>query len=100
MSEPAGEERPFEEALADLERIVGALEDGRLGLDDALARYEEGVALVKRCHARLQEAERRILLVTSVEADGRPVLQPFSHEATLKRTRNDKAESPLPRKSG
>ena len=37
-------------------------------------------------------------LLRALALDG--IEQPFSHEATLKRTRNDKAESPLPRKSG
>jgi exodeoxyribonuclease VII small subunit len=83
------EERPFEEALAELERLVGSLEEGQLGLDDALARYEEGVALVKLCHERLRQAEQRVLLVTRVEEDGQPALQPFKHEATTKRMRND-----------
>lgn len=82
MNEATGSPQPFEESLAELERIVEALEDGQLGLDEALTRYEEGVALVKLCHARLQQAEQRILLVTRIDPRGQPVLQPFKHEAT------------------
>jgi exodeoxyribonuclease VII small subunit len=86
MTELPPADRPFEESLAELEQVVRDLEGGSpaLGLDDALARYERGVALVKHCHARLQEAEQRILLVTKVEADGQPALQPFWHEATAR----------------
>ena len=58
------------------------LEDGRLDLDDALSRYERGVGLIKDCHARLRQAEQRILLLTGVDDVGQPLLQPFQHEAT------------------
>jgi exodeoxyribonuclease VII small subunit len=39
----------FSEALAELESIVGALESGQLELEDSLARYERGVALLRAC---------------------------------------------------
>ena len=51
----------------------------------ALARYEQGVALLRACHAQLEAAEQRILLLTSVEADGRPALAPFRHEASVRK---------------
>jgi exodeoxyribonuclease VII small subunit len=51
-------------------------------LDDALCRYERGVGLIKDCHARLRQAEQRILLLTGADDDGQPLLQPFQHEAT------------------
>ncbi len=82
MNEPNSDALPFEEALVELERTVRDLEDGSLGLDDSLERYERGVGLIKSCHARLRQAEQRILLLTGVDDDGRPVLQPFQHEAT------------------
>jgi exodeoxyribonuclease VII small subunit len=78
----AAQEPSFEESLLELERVVRELEDGRLGLDESLARYEQGVGLIKRCQNQLSEAERRILLVTGTDESGRPVLQPFQHEAT------------------
>lgn len=81
MNENPPTELTFEQALAQLEKIVRELEDAQLGLDDSLARYEQGVRLIKDCHARLQLAEQRILLLTGVE-QGQPVLQPFRHEAT------------------
>lgn len=73
---------PFEESLAELEAIVGDLEGGELGLSDALARYEEGVRRLKQCHAQLQAAERRIELLSGVDADGSPVTTPFDDSAT------------------
>jgi exodeoxyribonuclease VII small subunit len=82
MTEPNSDGLPFEDALIELERTVRDLEDGRLGLDDALTRYERGVGLIKSCHAQLRQAEQRILLLTGVDDAGGPVLQPFQHEAT------------------
>jgi exodeoxyribonuclease VII small subunit len=84
MSEFVAPERPFEESLAELENVVRDLEDGQLGLDEALARYEQGVGLIKQCHAQLHHAEQRILLLTELESDGQPILQPFKHEATAR----------------
>src|SRR5262245_28327993 len=72
----------FEQSLAELEQIVRDLEDAQLGLDEALGRYEQGVGLIKRCQAQLQEAEQRILLLTGLDETGQPVLQAFKHEAT------------------
>jgi exodeoxyribonuclease VII small subunit len=51
---------PFEEALKRLESIVETMESGDLPLDGLLARFEEGVQLVKTCQARLEEAELKI----------------------------------------
>jgi len=88
-SQPANEESSqqpgFEQALAELESIVHALEDGRLGLDDSLARYERGIGLLKHCHQLLERAERKIELLCGVDAEGNPVTQPFdeSAESTL-----------------
>lgn len=87
MSDPSNESNdlPFEEALAQLEAIVHDLEEGDTGLDESLSRYEQGIALIKQCHARLRQAEQQILLLTEVDDQGQPVLQPFQHEATASR---------------
>ena len=50
----------LEEALEDLEEIVGRLEDGKLTLDESLALFERGIRLVRLCSARLESAEQRI----------------------------------------
>ncbi len=72
----------FEEALAELEQIVRALEDGTITLEESLARYERGVGLLRGCYAQLQAAEQRITLLAGLDADGKPVLQPFDHVAS------------------
>lgn len=50
----------FEEAFAQLEAAVAALQDGRMPLEHALHYYEEGMKLAKHCHDLLQQAELRV----------------------------------------
>ena len=52
--------KDFEAAIAELESIVRKLEEGDLPLEQSLILYERGVELSRFCHARLEEAERRI----------------------------------------
>ena len=67
----------FEAALEMLERIVVELEEGKTGLAESLKRYEEGVKLLGYCHHMLQTAQRKIELVTGVDAQGNPVSIPL-----------------------
>jgi exodeoxyribonuclease VII small subunit len=82
MNEPNQDDIRFEDALTELEQVVRDLEDGQIGLEDSLARYERGVGLLKACYAQLRDAEQRILLVTGTDDEGKPILQPFQHAAT------------------
>lgn len=50
----------FEEALAELEKLVRRLEDGKAGLDDAMAAYERGSLLKKHCEIKLRAVQARI----------------------------------------
>ena len=52
--------KDFEAAIAELETIVKKLEEGDLALETSLELYERGVRLSRFCHARLEEAERRV----------------------------------------
>jgi exodeoxyribonuclease VII small subunit len=52
--------KDFESAIAELESIVKKLEEGDLPLEKSLELYERGVQLSRFCHARLEDAERRI----------------------------------------
>jgi len=52
--------KDFEAAIAELEGVVRKLEEGDMPLEQSLALYERGVQLSRFCHARLEEAERRI----------------------------------------
>lgn len=50
----------FEDALAELDRIVRQLEDGRGKLDDAILAYERGAQLKRHCEAKLKEAQAKV----------------------------------------
>ena len=50
----------FEDAMAELERIVRGLEGGQMKLEDAITCYERGTALRRHCEAKLAEAEARV----------------------------------------
>ncbi len=78
----AEEAMSFEEALAQLEAVVRQLEDGQLGLSESLARYEQGVRYLQACHAALNAAEGRILLLTSLDEQGRPRTTPFHDQGS------------------
>ena len=56
--------KDFEAAIAELESIVKQLEQGDLPLETSLQLYERGVQLSRFCHARLEEADRRIELLS------------------------------------
>jgi exodeoxyribonuclease VII small subunit len=62
-SDASQEEGTFESSLERLESIVDGLEEGDLPLEAALALFEEGVALTRRCAEQLGAAERRIELL-------------------------------------
>ena len=58
----------FEDALADLERIVRLIEDGRGKLDEAIQAYERGVALKRHCESKLKEAQIKIEQITVTDS--------------------------------
>jgi exodeoxyribonuclease VII small subunit len=80
--EKNSEQPNFEQSLGRLEEIVHLLEEGELGLNEALERYEEGVKLLRQSYDLLQRAERRIEILSGVDADGNPLTQPFDDTAT------------------
>jgi exodeoxyribonuclease VII small subunit len=73
----------FEQALGQLERIVASLERGEPELTSALAKYEAGVLLLKRCYGLLDQAEQSVALLTGVDSAGNPLSTPFDATATV-----------------
>ena len=71
MSDKPVAEMSFEEAMAELERVVGALERGDVALEDSIKLYERGAELKKRCDAKLREAEEKVAAITT-DKDGTP----------------------------
>lgn len=78
----ADDDVTFEQALEELEQIVGKLEGGKLPLADSLSAYETGVKRLKCCYQLLTAAERKIELVQGVDSEGRVTSAPFDDEAT------------------
>jgi exodeoxyribonuclease VII small subunit len=56
--------KDFESALAELDAIVKALEEGDLPLEKSLELFERGVQLSRFCHSKLEGAERRIEILS------------------------------------
>ncbi|MBQ2468065.1 MAG: exodeoxyribonuclease VII small subunit [Clostridia bacterium] len=59
----------FEDALKRLEETVKVLESGTVPLEESLKLFEEGVALVKLCNGKLDEAEQKVKILRKT-ADG------------------------------
>jgi exodeoxyribonuclease VII small subunit len=69
--DPATPQPSFEQSVAQLEQIVAAIESGQIGLEESLAKYEQGMELVKRCRSILDRAEKRIEQLTeSTQGNG------------------------------
>jgi exodeoxyribonuclease VII small subunit len=69
----------FEEAFAQLEATVMALQNGQMPLEKALHYYEEGMKLAQHCDELLQKAELRVQQL-SRDAGDVPVVQSFELE--------------------
>lgn len=70
------EELSFEEAFAQLEAAIAALQDGKLPLERALQYYQEGMKLAQYCNGLLQKAELSVQQLR-VDSNGTLSLEPF-----------------------
>ncbi len=66
----------FEQALAELETLVEALEHGELSLEDSLKRFERGIELSRTCQGALAAAEQRVEILQG--APGQEQALPFA----------------------
>lgn len=71
MTDAPVTEMSFEDAMAELEQVVGKLERGDVALDESIKLYERGAKLKKRCEAKLKEAEEKVAAIT-LDSDGKP----------------------------
>ena len=60
----------FEESLKKLEKIVEDLEKGDLSLDEALKKYQDGIGLARMCAERLENAKKKVELLTKNKKGG------------------------------
>jgi len=70
----------FEQAIERLEGIVADMEAAELPLEDVLKKYEEGTRLVRFCNQKLEEAEKKIEILTR-KVDGAVATEPFETES-------------------
>jgi exodeoxyribonuclease VII small subunit len=75
MTKPV--EMSFEEALAELEKIVRQLESGGADLKTSIESYERGMMLKRACEEKIREAQARIEKII-VGADGKVTTEPFT----------------------
>ncbi|WP_299780408.1 exodeoxyribonuclease VII small subunit [uncultured Roseobacter sp.] len=71
MTDIPVDQMSFEQAMAELENVLGQLERGDVALDESIALYERGAALKARCEAKLKEAEEKVAAIT-LDGDGTP----------------------------
>lgn len=65
-------EKSFEEALRELEEIVGKLEEGDVPLEKAIEYFKEGMSLSKLCHTKLQTVEKQMDLILKEDGELAP----------------------------
>ena len=71
MTDRPVDEMTFEEAMRELEEVLGQLERGDVALDDSIKLYERGAALKARCETKLKEAEEKVAAIT-LDGEGNP----------------------------
>lgn len=62
-------EQSFEKTMEDLEKIVKELEDENLNLEDSMKKFEDGMKLSKKCNDFLNEAEKKITILTKKDEE-------------------------------
>jgi exodeoxyribonuclease VII small subunit len=72
-------ELPFEQAIERIEEIVARMEGERLPLEELIRHYDEGTSLLEVCRRRIDEAQRKIELITR-KSDGTLTAEPFHDE--------------------
>ena len=79
MSDKEIKEMSFEEAMAELESVVGALEGSDTALEASIKLSQRGAELKKHCEAKLKEAEEKVAQIT-LTPDGAVSAKPASYE--------------------
>ena len=90
------DEPDFEESVTKLQQIVAELESGSLGLEESLARFEQGTGLLRSCYQFLESAEQKIEILTRLSEDGTALTEPFDAQASAEKAdarRQDHANS-------
>lgn len=71
MTDTPISEMSFEDAMRELEQVVGKLERGDVALEESITLYERGAELKKRCETKLKDAEEKVAAIT-LNGEGEP----------------------------
>jgi exodeoxyribonuclease VII small subunit len=83
--------KTFEIALKQLDEIVQALESEDYPIEEALKKFEQGIALSKFCSQKLDETERKIGILLK-DRDGVIQAQPIDDDLTLSIDKNHETD--------
>lgn len=72
MTEEQPKTKTFEQALAELEKIVNDVEEGKIPLEQSIDKYAQGMKLIQHCRGILQAAEKRIETINKNAAPTEP----------------------------
>lgn len=90
MAKDESDKLTFEQALARLESIVQAIEQGKVGLQESIQQYEAGMRLIRRCRSILNDAEQTIQKL-QLSAEGELTAESFEPDAGGAATQDDAA---------
>ena len=79
MSKKTEADPNFEETLAELEKLVVNLEEGKLSLDESLSGFKHGIELTRQCQSVLDNAQQTVEQLTNTE--DQESLKPFEPDA-------------------
>jgi exodeoxyribonuclease VII small subunit len=77
--------KSFEDALAELDQILTGIENGKVGLEESLLKYERGNFLIQHCRGVLNAAEKQMELLTR-SPDGGLIATPVEVTATAEQS--------------
>lgn len=82
-TDPSGEPGPnFEKAIAELEQIVGAMEEEQLPLEELVAKFEQGTQLLTHCESVLASAKKRLQTIAAQQTAPESSLSPDTSDAS------------------
>ncbi len=79
----------FEEALKRLEKIVEKLESGDVPLEESLSLYEEGITLFRHCSSKLEEAKKKVEILTKKGGSEKLHPEPFNDGKPAEKANGD-----------
>jgi exodeoxyribonuclease VII small subunit len=78
-SKKSSEAFNFEQSVEQLQTIIERMEQGNLPLEESLQRFEEGIALIRKCQQALEQAQQKVEILTKDQNEEK--VKPFEDEA-------------------